>query len=161
MVSSNFFVASLIIQMTIGTFNFHTSWLISLELEPCKIAEPNFSSSSVRGKYMVTILTSQDDDPSRSLSSFEHPDRRTQCGMCFSESWVWCQERWGRPLAMAWVEISTRKLLCSCLSPCRVCLSSFSCLVSELCTAVSSQLSSSLSSSGPVQVKGQEVLQGV
>ena len=50
---------------------------------------------------------------------------------------------------MAWVEISTRKLLCSCLSPCRVCLSSFSCLVSELCTAVSSQLSSSLSSSGP------------
>ena len=37
MVSSNFFVASLIIEMTIGTFNFHTSWLISFELEPCKI----------------------------------------------------------------------------------------------------------------------------
>ena len=53
MVSSNFFVASLIIEMTIGTFNFHTSWLISLELEPCKIAEPNFSSSSVTGKYML------------------------------------------------------------------------------------------------------------
>ena len=41
MVSSNFFVASLIIEMTIGTFNFHTSWLISFELKPCKIrAQP-------------------------------------------------------------------------------------------------------------------------
>ena len=41
MVSSNFFVASLIIEMTIETFNFHTSWLISFELKACKIpAQP-------------------------------------------------------------------------------------------------------------------------
>ena len=162
MVSSNFFVASLIIEMTIGTFNFHTSWLISLELEPCKIAEPNFSSSSVTGKYMLQYWRHKmmiPQDPYRLLNtrtgghSVECVSQNGGFGAKKDEGGHW---RW-------WPGLRSR--LESCYVPVWVRVVSVSPLSLVSCQSCAPLCPRSYlhhcQAQVQVQVKGQEVLQGV
>ena len=125
MVSSNFFVASLIIEMTIGTFNFHTSWLISFELDPCKIRAQLRLLIRLEIIYVtIYIDITRSDDPSRCLSSFEQADKVRNV---FLRIWGLVPRKMSEASGSGrgWDGVESCYVPCLCPCPVCVCLSSF------------------------------------